>query len=567
MRLGQPERLVIGIAIAVSLIEVAASLIFPVLTREIIDHLGPGGNGVLRTRIVLLLAVVLAGGLAAAVSGYLFARSSQRFAQRLKQQLFTGLLNKPVAFFDDAEGGDLVSRITTDTQVLSQIGTKHLSGLINGLLLLGGSAIVLSMLDPALTLAILGIIGTAFLLMAPSFLKITAITKDINTCRAGVSAEIARVYGEVRLVKAMNAEAVEGRRIERRLAESFESNLRYARVEALLTPLNGLALTGAMIAIFTYGAGRVQSGLMTIGTLTVFILYIFNIVAPLIQISVFLTQFQTARGSSIHLCELLDRPGEREAAGPGIADAAAARDSSIRFENVKFSYPCRSGHALAIQALEFPAGSRTAIIGESGAGKTTIFSLIERFYALEQGQILCGGRNIAMLDLALWRARIGYVSQAAPLMNGTIAGNVTYGEDGMPNQARLICAAEAANCMDFIEALDEGFDTPVGEGGVLLSAGQKQRIALARMFYRNPDILLLDEATANLDEGNEAVVLRSIQRLMDGRTSIVVTHRPAALAMVDRVVVMERGAVTAVLSPHEAMAQREILRKAFADAA
>ena len=570
-QLGRPPRLVIGAAILISLIEVGANLLFPILTRDIIDALPAADISPLamlaEPRILLLLAVVLVGAGASSLSGFLLARSAERIARALKRRLFVALLGKPVAFFDENESGDLVSRVTTDTQVISLIGTKYLAGLITGLLLLTGSAVILYLLDPALTLAILLIIGASFLVMAPSLLKIIAITKEMNERRARISADVSRVFGEVRLVKAMSAEEAESARIGQRLDDAYAANLRFARIEALLAPINGFALTGAMIAIFTYGASRVAGGAMTIGTLTVFILYIFNVVGPLIQISAFLTQLQTALGSSSHLHDFLEAepavatPGDGQDQGPSALPGAGA---TIRFEQVEFGYPGRPGIGLSIDALEFPAGSKTAIIGPSGAGKTTLFSLLERFYPLDSGRILYGGQDISTLDVGQWRRKIGYVSQAAPLMNGTIAENILYGAEGPPDEDRLRRAAEAGHCTEFVSGLELGFDTLVGEAGVLLSGGQKQRIALARMFYRNPEIVLLDEATANLDEANEAAVLDSVATLIEGRTAIIITHRMSTLSAVDRVVVLERGVVADLLSPEEVLRQRDRYRRALA---
>jgi ATP-binding cassette subfamily B protein AbcA/BmrA len=363
-------------------------------------------------------------------------------------------------------------------------------------------------------------------------------------------------------VKAANAEAFEGRKISHYLDESLRHAKRSAQVQALLTPVNGLALTGAIVTIFTYGAARVHTGAMSIGTLTVFILYIFNVVTPLISISTFISQWQTARGSAVQLCDLLDQPGEQvEPIMPNpIHDTAR---SGICLRDIEFSYPTRSGVVLKIERLDFPPNSCTAIIGSSGAGKTTLIELIERFYPLAKGRITWNGTDIASFDLNEWRSRIAYVAQDAPLMRGTIAENIAYGEKYPVDPSRLCSAAILANCLDFIDSLPDGFETRIGEAGALLSAGQKQRIALARAFYLDPEILLFDEATANLDDANETAVLQSIATLVKGRTSIIITHRTASLEYVDRVVIMELGTVAAVLSPQQAMEHRATMKAEF----
>ena len=565
--LGEPQRAAMVLAVAISFVEIAANLLFPILTRALIDDLprsaAAGATAVLGPQVLMLLAVVLTGAIAASVSGFILRRSAQKIGRALKRRIFVDLLRQPVAFFDVTESGELVSRITTDTQVIAMIGTKYLAGLINGVLLLTGSAIILMLLDPPLTLAILLIIALSFLVMAPSFMRVSSITRDMNEARAKVSAGVSRVFGEVRLVKALGAEKEEADKIGERLQVDYEAGIRFAKVEALLTPINGLALTAAMVAIFSYGAARVVSGAMTIGTLTVFMLYIFNFVGPLIQISTFLTQFQTALGSSSHLYDLIRQEGDPPGRPAPVPSATPPPGQGIRIENVEFSYPSRAGVQLSLDGVEFPAGSATAIIGASGAGKTTLFSLLERFYPLEQGRILYGGVDIADLDLDDWRRRIGYVSQSAPLMSGTIRENILYGSEAPHSEERLLHAARAANCADFIADLPDGFDTAVGEGGTLLSGGQKQRIAIARMFYRDPEIVLLDEATANLDEQNEAAVLRSVTALIGGRTSIIITHRLSTLSAVDRVLLFEGGTVAETLTPEEVIGRSDIYRRAL----
>lgn len=542
----------------IAVLDVGANLLFPILTRDIIDGMGTESVGLSDTLVLALIVVVLFGSIASAVASYALTNAAQRIGVRLKDWIFSSVLKKPIELFDRRESGDLVSRITNDATIITFLCTKSLSGLVNGLLLLLGSALILFLMDPWLTGAIFGIIGGAFLIMAPSFLKISSITRDVNDSRAKVNANIARVLGQIRLVKAANAEPFESRKISEHLDEALLHAKRAARVEAVLTPLNGLALTGAIVMIFTYGAARVQTGTMTIGTLTVFILYIFNVVAPLIAISTFISQLQTARGAADQLCELLE--GQENEHGPAQpVETRKSRREGFRFQDIEFVYPTRPGVALKIKFVDFPAGSCTAIIGQSGAGKTTLIELIERFYPLRVGEITYNGKNITNFDVNEWRSKIAYVAQDAPLMRGTVADNIAYGHKGPIDWSRLCAAATSANCMDFIDSLPDGLETRVGEAGVLLSAGQKQRIALARAFYLDPEILLFDEATANLDEANEVAVLQSIAALVKGRTSIIITHRRATLEHVDRVVLLERGGVSAVFSPDKAMAHLALI--------
>jgi ATP-binding cassette subfamily B protein AbcA/BmrA len=332
---------------------------------------------------------------------------------------------------------------------------------------------------------------------------------------------------------------------------------RLAVTQALLSPANGLAVTAALVLLFTYGSARVAAGTLSAGTLTAFILYIFNIVAPLLQLSKFVSQLRMAQGAAEPLAELLTlesaaRPAEP--AEPWSRDEAGA----LVFEDVRFGYG--ADPILEIDRLVIPAGKRTAIVGASGSGKSTLLALIERFYAPEAGRILCGGRDIATVDLTQWRQAIGYVPQSAPLGSGSIRDNIVYGADEV-DEDRIVAAAEAANCMEFIRKLPDGLDSAVGENGVLLSGGQRQRIALARLFYRDPAILLLDEATASLDEENGHLVMESFQRLMVGRTTIIVTHQLGLLRDLDRVYTVIGGQLveTAIPSPRPSAASHRPL--------
>jgi ATP-binding cassette, subfamily B, bacterial AbcA/BmrA len=520
---GRPPYALIALAIAVALVDVAATLVFPVITRDLIDGIdvAAGGPGALlgNSRLLLLIAVLLLGAACGAVASYLLARAGLSILRRMQTQLYDAIAARPVSFFDRQESGALVSRVVSDTRVISQLLTNGVAGLVNGLCLLVGSIFVLTLLDGPLTAMLFGIVFATFLLMAPMVMRMSSINKAINAHAADVAAALARTFGSVRLVKAFTGH----------LTQVEASGRRLAMAQALLSPANGLAVTGALILLFTYGTARVAEGTLTPGTLTAFILYIFNIVAPLIQLSKFVSQWRMAHGAAEPLAELL------EAAEPKPAIAAVdgwdrRLVGDIRFDNVSFGYGDET--ILDLDGLVIPAGKRTAVVGASGSGKSTILALLERFYEPTTGRILCGGQAIADIDLHSWRNMIGYVPQHAPLVSGSIRDNIVYGSD-TADESRMEAAAAAANCMEFVAGFPAGFDSPVGENGVLLSGGQRQRIALARLFYRDPAILLLDEATASLDEDNGHLVMESFQKLMDGRTTIIVTHQLNMLRDID----------------------------------
>lgn len=544
-----PHKGLIVSGIAVGLFDVVATIAFPLIAKQLVDSMGDGGFSLatlMTSPTALALFGLLAiGAVASGVSGYLLSKAGMLIARQLKGALFARLLRRPVSYFDRTESGELVSRFANDTRNISGLVTKSLAGVFEGALVLVGSAVLLVMLDVPLTLMIFGVILGTFAIMAPVLIKTARFTERINDQNARFGSLLTGVFGEIRLVKAFNAEPVEERRTRKQLGMIYRENLRISRIEALISPMNGLALTIAMLIIFGYGGMRVAQGTLTIGTLTAFILTIFNIVAPIIQFSMIFNQYQSALGSSAVLAEMLDESLEEPDAGTA-APAAAAGENAIIFEGVRFSYEGTAGNAgpettelFDFDGVAIALGKRTAIVGPSGGGKSTLFALIERFYTPQAGRILYRGRDIAGFDLGQWRSMIGMVPQGSNLFAGSVLDNIAYG-DPDPCAERAWRAAQSANCSDFLSGPDSLL-REVGEGGVLLSGGQKQRIAIARMFYRDPQILLLDEATSALDAGNEDSVLGALEQLMAGRTTLAITHRVTSLDRFDHVLAIEHG--------------------------
>ncbi|GAB5352372.1 ABC transporter ATP-binding protein [Qipengyuania sp. 483] len=564
-----PRKGLIAVGIAIALVDVAATLAFPLVAKQLVDSMGdetfslPGLMSSPTSQA--LFALLVLGAIASGISAYLLSKAGMLIAQRLKGQLFATILRRPVGYFDRTESGELVSRFANDTRNISGLVTKNLAGVFEGGLVLSGSAVLLFMLDVPLTLMIFGVILGSFAIMAPVLIKTAKFTERINDQNARLGSMLTRVFGEIRLVKAFNAEPVEAQRTERKLAEIFRDNLRIGKIEALISPMNGLALTLAMLIIFGYGGMRVALGTLSIGTLTAFILYIFNIVGPIIQFSMIFTQYQAALGSSAVLADMLDaQAGEPDECDEAPEDAAASLPAigpanAIAFQNVRFAYAANDEAEAGASEGEWvfyfddiaiPLGKRTAIIGPSGGGKSTLFAMIQRFYAPQTGRVLYRGRDIAGFDLAQWRGIIGVVPQGSNLLSGTVLDNIVYG-DPDPCPVRAWEAAKAAHCDDFLAGPDDLL-REVGESGVLLSGGQKQRVAIARMFYRDPQILLLDEATSALDAGNEDRVLTALESLMAGRTTIAITHRVSSLERFDNVIVVEQGQARCTPEPAEA---------------
>jgi ATP-binding cassette subfamily B protein AbcA/BmrA len=556
IRAGRPRLKLLAAGLVVLLIETAATLCYPVLTRDLIDGLSSEASGLgailSSTTLQLLVVTLTVSALAAAACRYLLSKVGLDMVATLKKRLVGELLTKPTAYFDERESGEHVSRVNNDAGTISKLVSDAVPNLVSGILMLIGSAIILFILDAKLAAVLFGIIFAAFCLMLPAVAGMAKVTVDQNNSIARLTARLTQLFGNIRLVKAFTAERLEQTRASGEIDNLFGHGLRASRMLCLLQPIVTMAMTFALVSIFLYGGGRIASGSLSVGTLTAFILYIFNIIAPLLQISTFVAQLQASRGAAVSLRGIFEAPSEAGLLStdvePFTSEVPLAGD--LTFAGLNFAYP-ECPPTLMIDHLRIDRGSRTAIVGPSGSGKTTLLSLIQRFCDPQHGTISYNGADISRFPLDQWRRRIGYVAQTAPILSGTIRENILYGAPEPVTEQVLEAAAAAANCLGFIRSFEDGFDTLVGEDGVRLSGGQRQRLAIARMFIRDPEILLLDEATSNLDMESEHLVIAALETLMRDRTVILVTHRLATVHGMDRVVVVEGGQIAASGRPEE----------------
>ena len=544
LRLARPSRPLLGAAMTMTLVSVGGTLGFPVLTRRLVDTLAHGSPDV--GSIVLLACVMAGAALASALAGYLLARVGHDMIATLRTLLVDKLLRLPVPAFDRESTGERVSRVLSDCQSISELATRQMVNLVSGVLVLAGSIVVLLYLDVRLTLTVLGCIVLAFGVAIPlaAMLEGLALSTQDRTARLG--GILTHVLSEIRLVKAFTAEKRERERSRAEILDIRRLGIRVAKISAVLGPLISLSLTAAILVILVYGSSRVGSGSISIGTLTAFILYIFNVALPLVQLTTFLEEWQKAKGASRRIAVLLHEDEE-----PTAGDAVDGIDGLLEFRNVSFGYPGRETTVLHGIDLVFRPGTTTALVGASGNGKTTVLSLIERFYPPGFGAVLCDGRPIGEFSLPAWRSRIGYVAQSAPIMPGTVRDNIVYGLERTCSDDEVWDAATQAGAMEFIEQMPQGLDTVLSEQGGNLSGGQRQRIAIARMFLRNPDVLILDEATSSLDSETEHRVKTALESLMQGRTNIVVAHRLATVMHADRIYFLENGRISGAGSHEE----------------
>lgn len=552
VRTGRPSAVQLLAAAGLAMVAVGCTLSFPLLTQRVVDGVSAGTLD--PAGIALVAGALVGAAIASTLSAYLLARVGHTLVASLRDALIGKMLKLPVAAFDRMPTGERVSRVISDCESISELATRQVIDLLSGVLLLAGSVVVLVLLDVRLTLTLVGSVLGAFALVIPLAHLMEEMARRTQDRTARLGGILTHVFSEIRLVKAFTAEQRERERSREEISGLRTLGLQVARIQAALEPLMGLAMSTAVVVILVYGTGRVSRGEISIGTLTAFLLYIFNISTPLVQLSNFMTELQKAKGASARISAMFEEPEEELRPGHTPAQTPGRTHGMLEFRNVSFAYPGQSTDVLRGADLVFQPGATTALVGASGNGKTTLLSLIERFYEPTGGGIFHGGQPIAGFALAAWRERIGYVSQNASIMPGSVRDNITYGLEGCFTDDQVRAAAQQAGALDFIEQMPQGLDTLLIEQGNNLSGGQRQRIAIARMFLRNPDILILDEATSNLDSETEHQVKAALEALMRGRTNIVVAHRLATVMHADRIYFLEGGRVSGMGSHDELVA-------------
>ncbi|MDW4525949.1 ABC transporter ATP-binding protein [Rossellomorea marisflavi] len=549
----KPPKLLYGISLGLSLLTTLAGLAIPLLTSKLIDDfsLDSLSRGVIIAMIAAFFIQALAGG----VSVYLLAKVGQHVIASLREKLWSKLLTLPVPYYDTHETGDSVSRMTNDTGVIKNLITEHLTGFITGIISVAGAIIVLFYLDWPLTLVMFSIIPLALLFLIPVGKKMAEISRGIQGETASFSANLTRVLSEIRLVKSSNAEDIEFDKGKAGIRKLYRLGIREGIIQSLMSPVVSSMIIIVLVLIIGFGGIRVTSGAMTAGELVAFFIYLFQIIMPITQIIVFFTQFQKTVGATEKVLSILQLGEERLDEGEEVKDL----DEALILEDVSFGYETEE-MVLKEVSIMAEKGKVTAIVGPSGSGKTTLFSLIEQFYRPQHGSIRFGQTPISTFSLKSWRSLLGYVSQDSPIYSGSIRDNIAYGLEGEIPEERMIEAARMAFAHDFIKDLPDGYDTEVGERGIKLSGGQRQRIAIARALLRDPDILMLDEATSSLDSQSEIVVQEALKNLMKGRTTIVIAHRLSTIVDSDQIIFLEKGRVTGSGNHEELFASHALYR-------
>ncbi len=547
----RPYRLrLVGATIALIFSSVTVLLLGQGVRRLVDDGLGAADGGLLDRTVGVLLVIVAA--MAASTYGrfYLVSWIGERVVADLRIAVFDRVLSLSPAYFETTKTGEVLSRLTTDTTLLQTvIGSSVSMALRNALILLGGLVmlVVTSAKLAGLVLVVVPLVVVPILFFGR---RVRALSRRSQDRIADVGAYAEEMINAIRTVQAFTHEPLDRTRFAGRVAESFDTAIARIRVRALLTAAVILLAFGAIALVLWVGGYDVIAGRMTGGQLSAFVFYAVLTAFAVGTISEVYGDLQRAAGAAERLLELLaTRPEIAVPARPLAFPLPPC--GQVEIDCVTFFYPSRPERpSLADFSLSVAPGETVALVGPSGAGKTTVFQLLLRFYDPARGSLRVDGVDVAAVDPAELRRRIGLVAQDPVIFAGSAADNIRYGRPEA-SAADIRAAATAAAATEFLERLPEGFDTFLGERGVRLSGGQRQRIAIARGVLRTTSILLLDEATSALDAESERAVQQALERLAAGRTTLVIAHRLATVLRADRIIVMEDGRIVAQGRHHD----------------
>ncbi|MEV0325754.1 ABC transporter ATP-binding protein [Micromonospora echinospora] len=564
-----------------SLLGAASALAQPLLTRSLLDAVS--ASRPVGSLVGVLVAALVAGALLSGFRDYLLQRTAEGLVLTTRRRLAGHLLRLPIAEYDQRRTGDLLSRVGSDTTLLRAVVTSGLFELVTGVVTVVGAAVAMVLLDPLLfgvTLAGVAL-GLGFALTVAR--RVRDLARAAQERIGEMTSAVERAISAARTIRASRAEERETGTVVASAEQAYAAGLRVARVQAVVGPAGSITIQGAFLLVLGVGGARVAAGALSVGDLVAFIMFLFFLVLPLGQALSAFTQLQTGLGALQRIEEILTVPVEgaadtRRRAEPVPAAPAVVGEgrpaptvvgngrpalvvsgegrpaplatgnggpapAAIEFDRVGFGYP---GGPPVLHEVSFtvPAGTRTALVGPSGTGKSTLLALVERFYEVSAGALRLDGVDVRDLPRDALRSRLGYVEQEAPVLAGTLRQNLLLTAANATDE-RLLAVLDEVNLQHLVTRTDEGLDVPVGEGGVLLSGGERQRLAIARALLAGPPVLLLDEPTSNLDARNEAALRRAIDAVAVRRTLLIVAHRLSTVVDADQIVVLDAGRVVA----------------------
>ncbi|ATB36038.1 ABC transporter permease [Cystobacter fuscus] len=537
----------------------ALGLVYPKIIGDIIDQSLKSGNREHIDRVALAMVVVfLFQGVAMALRFYLFTTAGERVVTQLRQNLFASLMSQEVGFFDERKTGELTNRLSSDTTVLQNAVSVNISMALRNAAQAFGGIGLLFYTSPVLTALMLAIVPAVAVGAVSYGRKVRGLSKESQDALAVANEVAEESLSGIRTVRSFAAERHEVERYQTATEHAYDVARRRAKQSSFF--LAGASSAGylASAVVLWYGGRMVLDGRMTVGNLTSFLIYSLMVAFALGALADLWADFMRAAGAAERVFELIDREPAIPSSG---GERLAAVQGRVEFQDVRFAYPTRRDvPVLKGIHLALAPGEVVAIVGPSGAGKSTLAALLARMYDPQEGRVLLDGRELSGLDTEWLRQQVGTVAQEPMLFATSIADNIRYGRKDATD-AEVEAAARTANAHEFISRFPESYQTMVGERGVQLSGGQKQRIAIARAVLKDPRLLVLDEATSALDAESEHLVKEALERLMRGRTTLIIAHRLSTVMGADRVVVMEAGQVVQSGDHSTLMGQEGLYRR------
>ncbi|WP_305967627.1 MULTISPECIES: ABC transporter ATP-binding protein [unclassified Mameliella] len=527
----------LALALALQMLETGIALAIPWVGGRLVGGLIDSaeiGVGAIVLALIGLIALRTALRIA---NGLALLTTTQRILADMRTRLYDHFQSLPVRYFQNRRPGDQISVLTRDVDTIADYLTGDVIALLPTVLTLFGALVLMLRLDPALAWPMALAVPIFVLVSKLAYRRIRPLSMDLRDTYGAAISLAEENLAILPAIKSFSQEAREAARYARLTHRQKDLGIRVGRLQVATGPMMRFVAASAVILVLWLSGERVRSGDLPIGELVSLLLYAGLLTQPISDLASFWGRTESVRGSLQRFEDVLDEPGEDLATGLR-PDTVSGE---IRFDEVSFSHTGRRGTLNGV-SLTVPAGRVLALTGENGAGKSTLVDLILRFNEPDAGRVLLDGTDIRELNLAALRGLIGVVPQQTLLFDGTVRDNILFGRQDVPEEA-LHRATRLAHADEFIRALPEGFDTTIGSRGVRLSGGQRQRIALARSLIKDPPILILDEPTAMFDPEGEAAFVESAREALAGRTVILITHRPASLALADATVRLEQGRI------------------------
>ncbi|MDN5870246.1 MAG: ATP-binding cassette domain-containing protein [Nitrococcus sp.] len=541
----RPYRGALSCALLALLIAAGAVLGFGVVLRHVVDYgLSNGSATALNQALLLFLVVVVVMAVSVAARVYLVTWIGERLVADIRRAVFAQVLKLEPAFFEVTRTGEVISRLTTDTTLLQVVVGSTLAVAVRNTLLITGGLVMLAITSTKLALLVL--LGVP-LVIAPVWLlghRVRGLSRKSQDRIADVGAYVGEVLYGIRTVQAFCHERIDEERYGNQVEAAFDTAIQRTRVSALLTGVVMLFTFTAISIVLWVGGHDVLAGRLTGGQLSAFVFYAVLVAGSIGALSEVAGNLLRAAGATERMLELLNTEPKIALPARPVALPEPAR-GEVELRNVTFCYPSRPATA-ALRKLSFTLapGRKVALVGPSGAGKTTVLQLLLRFYDPQEGAIRFDGIDVRSVDPKELRQRVALVPQDPVIFGADAWENIRYGHPSV-SDAQVRQAAEAAHAAEFLDQLPQGFDTFLGERGIRLSGGQRQRIAIARAILRDPALLLLDEATSSLDAESERLVQDGLEQLMRGRSTLIIAHRLATVRKVDEILVLDQGHIAA----------------------